>query len=125
MRIHQPDFSKRTIIRWKVYFDRSRMYIGYIQFFLIGIVFLKSFKDNPWGEWIFKYAMISIPVAFLLFVLLSLVLGYFDSKLGLREEEQRNLSRSNPVMMEMLVQLKELNKKMDLLELEKREKTMN
>ena len=119
MKIHQSDLNKRTLIRWKVYFDRSRMYLGYIQFFLIGIVFLKSFKDNPWGEWIFKYAIVSIPIAFLLFVILSLVLGYFDSKLGLREEEQRNLSRSNPVMMEMLDQLKELNKKIELLETEK------
>jgi hypothetical protein len=119
MKINQPDINKRTIIRWKVYFDRSRMYIGYIQFFLIGIVFLKSFKDNPWGEWIFKYAIVSIPIAFFLFVILSLVLGYFDSKLGLREEEQRNLSRSNPVMMEMLDQLKELNKKIELLETDK------
>lgn len=120
MRVHQPNINKRSIIRWKVYFDRSRMYIGYIQFFLIGVVFLKSFKDKPWGEWIFKYAIISIPIAFFLFVILSLVLGYFDSKLGLREEEQRNLSRSNPVMMEMLDQLKELNKKIELLETEKK-----
>jgi len=119
MKIHHSDLNKRTLIRWKVYFDRSRMYLGYIQFFLIGIVFLKSFKDNPWGEWIFKYAIVSIPIAFLLFIILSLVLGYFDSKLGLREEEQRNLSRSNPVMMEMLDQLKELNKKIELLETEK------
>ena len=119
MKIHQSDLNKRTLIRWKVYFDRSRMYLGYIQFFLIGIVFLKSFKDNPWGEWIFKYAIVSIPIAFLLFIIFSLVLGYFDSKLGLREEEQRNLSRSNPVMMEMLDQLKELNKKVELLETEK------
>jgi len=122
MRVHQPNINKRSIIRWKVYFDRSRMYIGYIQFFLIGIVFLKSFKDNPWGEWIFKYAIISIPIAFLLFVILSLLLGYFDSKLGLREEEQRNLSRSNPIMMEMLDQLKELNKKIELLDTEKTNK---
>jgi hypothetical protein len=101
------------------------MYIGYIQFFLIGIVFLKSFKDNTWGEFIFKYAVISIPIAFLLFVLLSLVLGYFDSKLGLREEEQRNLSKSNPVMMEMLDQLKELNRKIELLERGKADKNVN
>src|SRR5665647_1979958 len=122
MKIHQPDLNKRTFIRWKVYFDRSRMYIGYIQFFLIGIVFLQSFKDNPWGEFIFKYAIISIPIAFLLFVILSLVLGYFDSKLGIREEEQRNLSKSNPIMMEMLGQLKELNKKIELLEKGKTDK---
>jgi amino acid permease len=95
------------------------MYIGYIQFFLIGIVFLQSFKDKSWGELVFKYAIISIPVAFLLFVLLSLVLGYLDSKLGFREEELRNLSKSNPVMMEMLDQLKEIKGKLDLLETKK------
>ena len=121
MKIHQTKLNKRTLIRWKVYFDRSRMYIGYIQFFLIGIVFLQSYKESSWGSYIFKYALISIPVAFILFVLLSLVLGYLDSKLGLREEEQRNLSRSNPVMMEMLDQLKALNKKMELLEAKKTE----
>jgi amino acid permease len=92
------------------------MYIGYIQFFLIGIVFLQSFKDRPWGEFIFDYAIISIPVALVLFVLVSLILGYLDSKLGLREEELRNLSRSNPVMMEILDQLKDLSKKMDQTE---------
>lgn len=92
------------------------MYIGYIQFFLIGIVFLQSFKDRPWGEMIFKYAIISIPIALLLFVLLSLILGYFDSRLGFREEELRNLSKSNPIMMEMLDQLKDLNKKIDMID---------
>ena len=65
---------------------------------------------------IFKYALISIPVGLVLFILLSLVLGYLDSKLGFREEELRNLSRSNPVMMEMLDQLKEINEKIKSLE---------
>lgn len=119
MKINKSDLNKRTLIRWKIYFDRSRMYIGYIQFFLIGIVFLQSFKDRPWGEFIFNYAIISIPVALVLFVLVSLILGYLDSKLGLREEELRNLSKSNPIMMEMLDKLKELNNKIDLLEQKK------
>ena len=108
--------NKKTLIRWKIYFDRSRMYIGYIQFFLIGIVFLKEFADKPWGEKIFQYALISIPIALLLFIFLSLVLGYFDSKLGLREEEMRNLAKSNPVMMDMLDQLKEINTRIAHLE---------
>ena len=108
--------NKKTLIRWKIYFDRSRMYIGYIQFFLIGIVFLQSFKDKPWGEMIFKYALISIPVGLVLFIFLSLVLGYLDSKLGFREEELRNLSRSNPVMMDMVEQLKEINEKIERTE---------
>ena len=119
MKIIKSDLNKRTLIRWKIYFDRSRMYLGYIQFFLIGIVFLQSFKDRSWGEFIFNNAIISIPIAMVLFVLLSLILGYLDSKLGLREEELRNLSKSNPIMMEMLDQLKELNNKLDLIEQKK------
>ncbi|MFN8207271.1 MAG: hypothetical protein U0T82_07670 [Bacteroidales bacterium] len=118
MTLRKSDLNRRTLIRWKIYFDRSRMYIGYLQFFLIGIVFLESFKDRAWGKLIFDYALISIPVAILLFILLSLVLGYLDSKLGLREEEMRNLSKSNPIMMEMLDQLKQISQKLE--ELEKR-----
>lgn len=119
MRENWPKLNKRTLIRWKVYFDRSRMYIGYLQFFLIGVVTIKSFNNNALAEWVFKYAVVSIPIALFLFVALSLLLGYFDSKLGLREEEQRNLARSNPIMMEMLEQMKELNKKIDQLEKQK------
>ncbi len=118
MKVYRSKINKRTLVRWKVYFDRSRMYIGYVQFFLVGIVFLNSFKDEAWDNIIFKYSIVSIPVAFFLFVIISLMLGYFDSKLGLREEEQRNLSKSNPVMMEVLDQLKHLNKKIELLEKE-------
>lgn len=117
MKIYKTDVNKRAFIRWKVYFDRSRMYIGYIQFFLIGIVFLQSFKDKPWGEFIFNYSLIAIPVALLLFILLSLLLGYFDSKLGFREEELRNLSSSNPVLMEILSSLNELKEEVKKVQL--------
>lgn len=89
------------------------MYIGYIQFFLIGIVFLQSFKDKPWGELIFKHAIIAIPVALVVFVIVSLILGWLDTRLGFRQEELRNLSKSNPVIMEMLEELKEINRKLD------------
>jgi hypothetical protein len=114
--------NRRSLIRWKVYFDRSRMYIGYIQFFLIGVVFLQSYKNEPWGEMIFQYALITIPIGLVLFILISLILGFLDSKLGLREEEMRNLSRSNPVMMELLQQMKELNAKIERLEKSERHK---
>lgn len=112
--------NRRSLIRWKVYIDRSRMYIGYIQFFLIGIVFLKEYKETWWGEKVFEYALISIPVSVVLFVLLSLTLGYLDSKFGFREEEQRNLSKSNPITMEMFALLQKIDKKLELLEKGKR-----
>src|SRR5688500_1288432 len=102
--------NKRSLIRWKVYFDRSRMYIGYVQFFLIGVVSIQSFKDEPWAHLIFNYALISIPLLFVLFIVASLAIGYVDSRLGFRDEEMRNLSKSNPVMMEILESVKELKK---------------
>jgi hypothetical protein len=91
------------------------MYIGYIQFFLIGIVFLNSFRDSSWGEYIFRYALISIPVALIAFILISLALGYLDSKLGLREEEYRNLSASNPVLMEILRSVNEIKDELNTI----------
>jgi hypothetical protein len=115
MKIHKTPLNKRTFIRWKIYFDRSRMYIGYIQFFLIAYVFLKDFKGGHFGELIFKYAIVSIPIGLVLFVFLSLLLGYIDTKLGLRQEELRNLTNSNPVMVEMLDSLKEIKEKVNTL----------
>lgn len=120
MKTYKANVNKRSLIRWKIYFDRSRMYIGYIQFFLIGIVFLQSFKDEAWGVLLYKYAIISIPVLLLLFIVFSLFLGYLDTKLGFREEELRNLSKSNPVMMEMLTSLNEIKEKLNALEKERK-----
>jgi hypothetical protein len=73
--------NKRSLIKWKVYIDRSRMYIGYIQFFLIGIVFLKEYKDTSWGEKIFEYTWISVPISLILFIFLYLRLESFITTL--------------------------------------------
>ena len=116
MKIYQTTLNKRSLIRWKVYFDRSRMYIGYIQFFMVGVLTVQSFQDQSWGQFIFKYALISLPVLFILFVLFSLVLGFLDSKLGFREEEMRNMSKSNPVMMEIAESIREIKEKLSQME---------
>ena len=52
--------------------------------------------------------------------MLFLVLGYFDTRLGFRAEELRNLSKSNPIMEEILDSLEEIkettgNKNIDLM----------
>ena len=109
-------FNKQSLIRWKVYVDRARMYIGYAQFLMIGLVFLDRFKGTPTGDLIFDYSLISIPILFLLFILFSLVLGFFDSKLGLREEEIRNHASSNPVLQEIREDLKEIKQRLEELE---------
>ncbi|MEM9670964.1 MAG: hypothetical protein AAF992_00115 [Bacteroidota bacterium] len=108
--------NKPTLIRWKVYIDRARMYIGYIQFFMIGVVFMEAFRDQPFGQLIFRYIYISIPILFVLFLAGSVVIGYLDSRFGLREEELRNLSSSNPVLRDIQQELKEIKQSVQHLE---------
>lgn len=113
--------DKKTLIRWKVYIDRSKMYIGYIQFLLIIFMFIKNLGENQFTEMVFGAPYLSIPIILVLFVLCSLVLGYMDSKLGFREEEIRNHSKSNPVLTEISISLSKLHEKVD--EIEKRNKS--
>lgn len=112
--------NRKTLIRWKVYIDRARMYIGYIQFLMIGFVFLEAYRESSFGELIFGNLLLSIPIIFLVFIILSLLIGRLDTVFGLREEELRNASTSNPVMREILAnmedikaELKELKSKKD------------
>ena len=94
--------NKKTLIRWKVYIDRARMYIGYVQFLMIGFVFLEAYKETSFGVLIFDNLLFSIPIIFLTFIILSLLIGRLDTIFGLREEELRNSSSSNPIMREIL-----------------------
>ena len=100
--------NKRTLIRWKVYIDRARMYIGYAQFLMILFVLLEAYKDTTIGELIFSNLLISMPILFVLFIISSLIIGRIDTVLGLREEELRNASTSNPVMRDLLTKVNEL-----------------
>ena len=104
--------NKPTLIRWKIYVDRARMYIGYIQFFLLIVVFINTLGDNTYGKYLVRYSFISIPVLLILFFGGSLVLGYIDSRLGIRSEELKNVSYSNPVQREILEILRELKERM-------------
>lgn len=105
--------NKRTLIRWKIYIDRAKMYVGYIQFLMIAFVLLEAYKDTAPGKLIFNNMLISIPVIFIIFIFLSLVIGRIDTLLGLREEELRNSSASNPVMREILKNVEEIKKDLE------------
>ena len=100
--------NKRTFIRWKIYIDRARMYIGYISFVMIAFMFLNDFKDETIRNFLDENKLITYPVMMVVFVLFSLVLGRLDTKLGLRKEEMRNAATENPVTMEILSDLKEI-----------------
>ncbi len=107
--------NKRTLIRWKVYIDRARMYIGYAQFLMILFVLLEAYKSTTIGELIFNNLLISMPILFVLFIVSSLIIGRIDTVLGLREEELRNASTSNPVMRELLAKMNELTEEIQTL----------
>lgn len=106
--------NKKTLIRWKVYIDRAKMYIGYVQFLMIGFVFLEAYKESSFGVLVFDNLFISIPFILIVFIILSLLIGRLDTMFGLREEELRNSSTSNPVMREILLKMEEI--KMELKE---------
>jgi len=67
--------------------------------------------------------MIAVPIILVIFVIASLLLGYLDSRLGFREEEIRNHSKSNPVLMEIQKSLNELNDKVAQMEQSKTNKS--
>ncbi len=100
--------TKKTLVRWKIYLDRAKMYLGYINFVMIAFVFLNSINDSSVRELLDENRLIFYPLVMISFILVSLVLGYFDTKLGLRKEEMRNNATENPVMMEVLDHLKEI-----------------
>ncbi|MFV0592570.1 MAG: hypothetical protein ACK5M7_14380 [Draconibacterium sp.] len=105
--------DKRTFIRWKIYIDRARMYIGYISFVMIAFMFLNDLKDQSIRNFLDENKWVTYPVMMVAFIVFSLILGRIDTKLGLRKEEMRNAAVENPVTIEILENLKKINAKLD------------
>lgn len=89
---------KKLLIRWKVYFDRARMYISYVQTLIVVLTFLKVFGIVPpvWAVIPLVLALIS----------LCLLVGWVDMKLGIFDAEQQRISEQNPMLVEILARLK-------------------
>ena len=113
MKILGIKMNKKTLVRWKIYIDRARMYIGYISFVMIAFMFLNDFKDESVRQFLDENKLITYPVVMVLFVVFSLLLGRFDTKFGVRREEMRNSSTENPVMMNILKTLKKIEKDLE------------
>jgi len=102
--------QKKRAVRFKTYFDRARMYIGYGQFFLILLVFFESYKDTAFGLWFYKYSYVTLPGFVILFVVFAVILGYFDKKY-IRGDEQAEIFKNNPISMDMYQKIDELHRK--------------
>ncbi len=108
MKVAGIQFNKRTMVRWKIYIDRARMYIGYISFVMIAFMFLNDLNDETIRHFLDDNKLITYPVVMVLFIVFSLILGRFDTKFGVRKEEMRNASSENPVLMEILEKVKNI-----------------
>jgi len=100
--------NQKSVVRWKIYFDRARMYVGYISFIMIAFLFLNSFENQRIRTILDENKLIFYPSIMILFIVISLILGRLDTKLGMRKEEMRNNATENPVIMEILNSLKEI-----------------
>ncbi len=107
--------NKRALIRWKVYLDRSKMYIGYINLFMMVTIFLGAIKNTEVGKFLIENVYLAIPILLILFIAFALILGYWDSRLGIRSEEMRNLSSENPVQMEILNTIRKMKEDQDII----------
>ena len=88
------------VVKWKVYIDRSRGYLGYMNFIMILFVFLESYKETAFGVWFYAHSLWTIPLAILLFVAIALIWGYIDVWY-IRPHEQVLGSRTNELFMDM------------------------
>jgi hypothetical protein len=110
IRIFGIPLNQKSVVRWKIYIDRARMYIGYISFIMIAFVFLNSFENQQIRDFLDNNKLLIYPLIMVIFIMVSLVLGRLDTKLGMRKEEMRNNATENPVTMEILQSLREIKK---------------
>ncbi len=111
MKVFGIQLNKKALVRWKIYIDRARMYVGYISFIMIAFMFLNDLKAESIRNFLDENKIITYPVVMLLFMIFSLILGRLDTKFGVRKEEMRNASSENPILMEILEKVNNIESK--------------
>ena len=95
----------RRIAKWKIYFDRARLYISYVQFLLLAYIAIKQRNNSPLRTWVFDNWYISFPLIFIVFFSVCMVLGFIESLFKIREYEQENYAKTNPFFEDMMKKL--------------------
>jgi hypothetical protein len=101
--------NKKRLIAVKIYFDRARMYLGYINFFILNIVLINSIENEVLKSYINDYKLVIIPLLFIIYAITLIFIGYLDTKLGLRQEEMRNNTAVNPIMQDLIRKIDEIH----------------
>lgn len=55
-------------------------------------IFLGAIKNTDIGKFLIENVYVTIPVLTVVFIFFALLLGYWDTKPGIRSEELRNLT---------------------------------
>jgi hypothetical protein len=71
-------------------------------------IFLGAIKNTGVGKFLIANVYVTLPLLIIVFIFLALLLGYWDSKYGIRSEEMRNLTSQNPIQMEILESVREI-----------------
>ena len=83
----------------KIYLDRARTYLSYVQ--LVMVVKLFATDIGIESNYIIGIGLILCTVAFI-------VIGWLDTKLGIRKSEYENQSLQNPILVEILNKIKKI-----------------
>lgn len=91
--------TSKIIAKYKIYLNRSRTYVSYIQLAMITKLFLSD--TDVGSDWILVFGVV-------LCLVLLVFLGYLDTRFGIRSREAENNSFHNPVTMEILKTVKQI-----------------
>lgn len=105
--------TRRRLVKWKIYLDRSRQYVSYVQFGATLYIVAKLLRPSPLKTWIFDNWYVSFPVLFVVFIGGCVVLGWIESLLKIREFEQENYSQANPEWTELMKKVDRLQQTLD------------
>jgi hypothetical protein len=99
--------------KYKVYLDRARMYVGYIQFFILLALFMRPYSETNFGIWFYNNKIFTIPGVIILFLVVSILIGYLDRQF-IRPAEQDELASTNPKWTKLFKELKKLDDKISI-----------
>lgn len=105
---------KRFYGRQRIALERAKMWFGTLQFFFIAVILLKDYQHTVIGEWVFTNQLISMPLLFVLIVVIANVIKYVEKKWQLREMENTEISRHNREVVKILSDLEEIKSQLNI-----------
>jgi len=94
----------KKLVSIKVYFDRARIYIGYVNTFMLVVILVNS------AEW--EVAAWQYVILFAIFFVVSVFIGYLDTRLKIRKLEYENQAGQNMYLTETLATVKRIEEKL-------------